>query len=59
MTTEKEKVMPTITLIYTLEDLNALLSLLGQLPFVQSAPAINNIHQQASPQIKQEEIKES
>ena len=43
-----------INLSFTLEDLNALLTLLGQLPFSQSAPVINDIHQQAVPQMKKE-----
>ena len=41
----------TITLQYNLEEINHLLTLLGALPFNQSAPMINNIQQQAMPQL--------
>jgi hypothetical protein len=40
-----------ITLQYNLEEVNALLSLLGNLPFSQSAPFINSIQAQAVPQL--------
>lgn len=41
----------TITLQYNLEEVNHLLTLLGGLPFNQSAPMIDNIRQQALPQL--------
>jgi len=40
-----------ITLQYNLEEVNHLLTLLGTLPFNQSAPMINNIQLQATPQL--------
>jgi hypothetical protein len=40
-----------ITLQYNLEEINHLLSLLGALPFSQSAALINNIQMQAMPQL--------
>ena len=40
-----------ITLQYNLEEINHLLSLLGALPFGQSAELINNIQMQAMPQL--------
>lgn len=41
----------TITLQYNLEEINHLLTLLGSLPFNQSAQFINSIQQQAMPQL--------
>lgn len=40
-----------ITLTFTLDETNALLTALGQLPYTQSAPLIQAIHSQAIPQI--------
>jgi hypothetical protein len=40
-----------ITLQYNLEEINHLLTLLGALPFNQSAPMIDNIRVQAMPQL--------
>jgi hypothetical protein len=40
-----------ISLQYNLEEINHLLTLLGTLPFNQSAPMINNIQAQAMPQL--------
>jgi hypothetical protein len=40
-----------ITLQYNIEEINHLLTLLGSLPFNQSAPMINNIQAQAMPQL--------
>jgi len=40
-----------ITLQYNLEEINHLLTLLGALPFSQSAALINNIQMQAMPQL--------
>jgi hypothetical protein len=40
-----------ITLQYNLEEINHLLTLLGTLPFNQSAAMINNIQMQAMPQL--------
>lgn len=41
----------TITLQYNLDEINHLLTLLGSLPFNQSAMLINNIQAQAMPQL--------
>lgn len=41
----------TITLQYNLEEVNHLLTLLGTLPFNQSAAFIHNIQMQAMPQL--------
>jgi hypothetical protein len=41
----------TVTLQYNLDEINHLLTLLGALPFQQSAGMINNIQQQAMPQL--------
>lgn len=40
-----------ITLQYNLDEINGLLNLLGNLPFVQAAPVIDNIRAQAVPQL--------
>lgn len=40
-----------ITLTFTLDETNALLTALGQLPYTQSASLIQAIHSQAIPQI--------
>jgi hypothetical protein len=47
-----------ITLQYNLEEINHLLTLLGALPFNQSAPMIDNIRVQAMPQLPIAEQKE-
>ena len=41
-----------LTFKLTLDDTNALLTALGQLPYAQSAAFINMIHTQAAPQIQ-------
>ena len=41
-----------ITLKYTLDEVNALLTALGQLPFSTSAGLISNIQLQATPQVQ-------
>lgn len=41
-----------INLTFTLDEMNGLLTALGQLPYVQSANYITMIHNQAVPQIK-------
>jgi hypothetical protein len=41
----------TITLQYNLDEINHLLTLLGTVPFNQSAQSINNIQMQAMPQL--------
>jgi hypothetical protein len=43
--------MMNITLNFSLDEINALLTALGQLPYSQSAPLIQSIHAQAIPQI--------
>ena len=40
-----------ITLLYNLDEVNVLLTLLGSLPFNQSASMIANIRDQALPQL--------
>lgn len=45
-----------ITLSYSLEEVNHLLTLLGALPFNQSAPIIDNIRMQAMPQLPAQEV---
>lgn len=40
-----------ITLLYNLDEVNVLLTLLGSLPFNQSAQMIANIRDQALPQL--------
>ena len=40
-----------ITLLYNLDEVNVLLTLLGSLPFNQSAQMIANIREQALPQL--------
>jgi hypothetical protein len=40
-----------VTLTFAIEEINGLLTSLGQLPFVQSAPYIQAIHDQVMPQI--------
>jgi len=40
-----------IKLKFTIDEINALLTALGQLPYTQSAPLIQSIHNQAIPQI--------
>jgi hypothetical protein len=41
-----------VTLEYTVKELNSILNLLGQLPFVQSVGIINSIQVQAGPQVE-------
>lgn len=41
-----------VTLEYTVKELNGILNLLGQLPFVQSVGVINSIQAQAGPQVE-------
>ena len=43
--------MNKIILEFTLEETNALLNALAQLPFIQSVNLINNIQTQATPQV--------
>ncbi len=45
-----------INLTFTLDEMNGLLTALGQLPYVQSANFITMIHNQAVPQIRAQEI---
>lgn len=40
-----------LTFIFSIDDTNALLTALGQLPYVQSVNLINMIQNQATPQI--------
>lgn len=41
-----------VTLEYTVKELNSILNLLGQLPFVQSVGVISSIQTQAGPQVE-------
>jgi hypothetical protein len=43
---------------FTVNEINTVLQGLGQLPFVQSVELINNIKQQAAPQVAQDKKKE-
>lgn len=43
--------MIKVNLEFTLDEINALLGSLAQLPFIQSANLINMIQEQATPQI--------
>jgi len=45
-----------ITLLYNLDEVNVLLTLLGSLPFNQSAAMIANIREQALPQLPLQEV---
>ena len=45
-----------ITLLYNLDEVNVLLTLLGSLPFNQSAQMIANIREQALPQLPLQEV---
>jgi hypothetical protein len=45
-----------ITLLYNLDEVNVLLTLLGSLPFNQSAALIANIREQALPQLPLQEV---
>jgi hypothetical protein len=47
-----------ITLKYTLDEVNALLTALGQLPFNTSAGFISNIQLQATPQVQAQQPSE-
>lgn len=49
----------TITLKFSIEQVNALLQLLGDLPFAKSEPAITAIRNQALPQVPQEAPEEA
>lgn len=42
----------TITLEYTVKEVNALLNVLGELPFLQAVGVINSIQMQAGPQVE-------
>ena len=42
----------SITLEYTVKEINALLNLLGQLKFIDAVGAINSIQMQAGPQVE-------
>jgi hypothetical protein len=42
----------TITLEYTIKEVNALLNLLGELPFLKAVGAVNSIQVQAGPQVE-------
>jgi hypothetical protein len=42
----------SITLEYTVKELNALLNLLGQLKFIDAVGAVNSIQMQAGPQVE-------
>lgn len=42
----------SVTLEYTIAEINALLNLLAQLPFSQVVGAINSVHVQVEPQIQ-------
>lgn len=41
-----------INLTFTINEVNAILNVLGQAPFVQSATLINNIQAQGGPQVE-------
>jgi len=45
-----------ISLLYNLDEVNVLLTLLGSLPFNQSAALIANIREQALPQLPLQEV---
>jgi hypothetical protein len=45
-----------ISLLYNLDEVNVLLTLLGSLPFNQSAQMIANIREQALPQLPLQEV---
>jgi hypothetical protein len=47
-----------ITLQYNLDEINGLLNLLGNLPFVQVASVVDNIRAQAVPQLPPPENKD-
>ena len=47
-----------ITLKFSLDRLNEILASLGRLPFAESAQYIQEIHQQALPQIQAQQPKE-
>lgn len=44
--------METINLEFTIDEVNAVLAALGQMPFAQVAPLVEKIRQQASPQVQ-------
>jgi hypothetical protein len=46
----------TVTLEYTVREINALLNLLGEMPFLKSVGAINSIQTQVGPQVEQARI---
>lgn len=45
-----------IALEYNLDEINAILTMLGSLPFAQSAQIINNIQQQAASQLPVQDV---
>jgi len=44
--------MDKITLAFTIEEVNGILSALGQMPYAQVASLVDNIRQQATPQVQ-------
>jgi hypothetical protein len=60
MAAHKEREMENkdikISLLYNLDEVNVLLTLLGSLPFNQSAQMIANIREQALPQLPLQEV---
>lgn len=46
----------SITLEYTVKEINALLNLLGELPFLKAVGAINSIQTQAGPQVEKARV---
>jgi hypothetical protein len=50
---------PTITFNVTIEQANAILNILGNAPFVQSANLINLLQEQAGPQVRALQIEEA
>ena len=44
--------METITLDFTIEEVNCVLASLGKMPFAHVAPLVDKIRQQAAPQVK-------
>jgi hypothetical protein len=50
---------PTINFELTIEQANAVLSLLGNAPYVQSANLINLLQEQAGPQVRALQIEEA
>jgi hypothetical protein len=50
---------PTITFNVTIDQANAILNILGNAPFVQSANLINLLQEQAGPQVRALQIEEA